>query len=366
MNSVTDITCSPWPHRLAVALALVTFPLIWVGGLVTTYDAGMAVPDWPGTYGYNLFAYPLSTWLAGPWDLFIEHGHRLLGAAAGLFAIALVAVTWMADRRSWLRYAAVGALLLVIVQGVIGGARVLLDERLAAMLHAAIGPLFFAYLAGLVVCTSRFWNEVTHLQSSAHSRLVTAVWITVGLAYTQLLLGAVLRHVPLMASPQVFRIALVFHLVIAVVLAVQATLTAWQMWHASVKVTGLRGVGSLVPLLVLAQIVLGLATYVAKYSWPSWMGDYQFAAAYVVQEKSLAQSLITTAHVALGSLILFTSVSFAMRSTRIFSDHESASQFAMSRYSVLSTQYSVLNTPRAAVPSVRAAARGSAQTHEAA
>src|SRR6059036_3304883 len=81
---------SPWPHRLAVALALVTFPLIWVGGLVTTYDAGMAVPDWPGTYGYNLLRYPWQTWLAGPWDLFIEHGHRLLGATAGFVTIGLL------------------------------------------------------------------------------------------------------------------------------------------------------------------------------------------------------------------------------------------------------------------------------------
>ena len=75
---------SPWPHRLAVLLVCATFPLIWVGGLVTTYDAGMAVPDWPTTYGYNLFLYPWQTWLAGPWDLFIEHGHRLLGSLGGL------------------------------------------------------------------------------------------------------------------------------------------------------------------------------------------------------------------------------------------------------------------------------------------
>ena len=75
---------SPWPHRWAVVLACATFPLVWVGGLVTTTDAGMAVPDWPNTYGYNLFLYPWQTWLAGPWDLFVEHGHRLLGAAVGL------------------------------------------------------------------------------------------------------------------------------------------------------------------------------------------------------------------------------------------------------------------------------------------
>src|SRR3954467_5857675 len=122
----------PWPHRLTVALALVTFPLIWVGGLVTTYDAGMAVPDWPGTYGYNLLRYPWQTWLAGPWDLFIEHGHRLLGASAGLVAIALFAVVLITDRRPWLVLAAGGALALVVVQGLLGGARVRLDHRLFA------------------------------------------------------------------------------------------------------------------------------------------------------------------------------------------------------------------------------------------
>ncbi|MEO8269758.1 MAG: cytochrome oxidase assembly protein, partial [Aureliella sp.] len=64
-------------HALAVALTIAVFPLIWVGGLVTTYDAGMAVPDWPGTYGWNMFAYPASTWLFGPFDLLVEHSHRL-------------------------------------------------------------------------------------------------------------------------------------------------------------------------------------------------------------------------------------------------------------------------------------------------
>jgi len=152
---------SPWPHRLAVALALVTFPLIWVGGLVTTYDAGMAVPDWPGTYGYNLLRYPWQSWLAGPWDLFIEHGHRLLGATAGFLAIALVAIVWIADRRRWLIAAAFGALALVIFQGLLGGARVLFDARLVAMLHGCVGPLFFAYLAGLVVVTSTGEREAS-------------------------------------------------------------------------------------------------------------------------------------------------------------------------------------------------------------
>ena len=84
-----------------------TFPLIWVGGLVTTYDAGMAVPDWPNTYGYNLFLYPWQTWLYGPWDLFIEHGHRLLGSLVGMLTIGLVASAWWCQRDGLVRWLAV-------------------------------------------------------------------------------------------------------------------------------------------------------------------------------------------------------------------------------------------------------------------
>src|SRR5437868_14578265 len=135
---------SHWQHRLVVALALVTFPLIWVGGLVTTYDAGMAVPDWPGTYGYNLLRYPWQTWIAGPWDLFIEHGHRLFGAAVGMLTIVFVVTTFRCDSRPWMRMASVGALLFVIGQGMLGGLRVVLNERLLAQIHGCVGPAFFA------------------------------------------------------------------------------------------------------------------------------------------------------------------------------------------------------------------------------
>jgi len=305
-----------WPHRLAVALALVTFPLIWVGGLVTTYDAGMAVPDWPGTYGYNLLLYPWQTWIGSPWDLFIEHGHRLLGMTAGLLSIVLLVTVLLTDRRRWLVMAAAGALALVVLQGMLGGARVLFDERLVAMLHGCVGPLFFAYLAALVVATSHWWNTVPRIESAVGQRFVRAAWISASLACLQLVLGAIVRHVPLAASPQVFRAALVLHLVVALILVVQIGWTCWQVWTAR-GVSGLSWIGTALSLLVATQLALGLATYVAKYSWPAWLGEYQFAAAYVVQEKSLVQSLITTAHVANGSLILFVSTLLAMRVTRV-------------------------------------------------
>src|ERR1051326_8624152 len=75
---------SRWPHGLAIVLCCATFPLVWVGGLVTSYKAGMAFPDWPTSDGYFLFFYPWLDWLRGPWDLFVEHGHRLLASLVGL------------------------------------------------------------------------------------------------------------------------------------------------------------------------------------------------------------------------------------------------------------------------------------------
>jgi cytochrome c oxidase assembly protein subunit 15 len=324
MDYAPSCSRSPWPHRLAVVLALVTFPLIWVGGLVTTYDAGMAVPDWPNTYGYNLLLYPWQSWFAAPFDLFIEHGHRLLGATAGFLAIGLVAAVLLTDRRRWLVLAAWGALGLVILQGALGGARVLFDERLVAMLHGCVGPLFFAYMAALVVATSRWSAMSPSLDSAAGRRLLRAAWTTAGLAYGQLILGAVVRHVPVAAAPGLFRAALLLHILLAVALLGHVVVLPLKSRRLPAGARGLMSLCLVVPALVGVQLLLGLVTYVAKYAFPAWLGDYGFAAGYIVQEKSLSQSLITTAHVANGSLILFLTVMLAVRSTRLFALRRSA------------------------------------------
>jgi cytochrome c oxidase assembly protein subunit 15 len=316
MSQESQSVVSPWPHRLAIALALVTYPLIWVGGLVTTYDAGMAVPDWPGTFGYNLLLYPWQSWIVGPFDLFIEHGHRLLGAAAGLLSIALMVVVVVTDRRPWLVTASIGALALVILQGVLGGARVLFDERLIAMIHGCVGPLFFGYLAGLVVLTSR-WSYRINSLPAPDSKTVRMTWTIAALAYVQLVLGALVRHVPLSAAPGVFRIALWFHLVVAVALAVHIAVTSVRIWRLHRAVQGLRVPGGLLGVLVVGQVTLGIATYVVKYGFPAWLSDYPLFAGFVVEEKSLVQSLVATAHVANGSLILFVSVLLATRASRL-------------------------------------------------
>ena len=88
---------------LALTLAASVFPLIWMGGLVTSHGVGLSVPDWPNSYGYNMFLFPPSRWLGG---IFYEHTHRLLGTLSGFLSIAMVMVAWgpaagPTGRRRW-------------------------------------------------------------------------------------------------------------------------------------------------------------------------------------------------------------------------------------------------------------------------
>ena len=303
---------SPWPNRIAILLALVTFPLIWVGGLVTTYKAGMAVPDWPSTYGYNLFLYPISTWIAGPFDLFIEHGHRLLGSLAGLVAILLVVVVWRRDERVWMRRLALAALALVIAQGLLGGARVLMDSRTVAMIHGCVGPAFFSLSVAMVVFTSKSWRTATSSDEFASADSVRSLVVLIpAFAFIQLLLGAQLRHVAATTSHQTFQLFVVFHLVLALVLTLHIGLLNWKTWKCPVRQVSR-------PARILALLIFVL-TWVMKYSWPGGMGDYfSFAAGHQIIAGGFWQAMLTTAHVAAGSLILGVSVVSVLQTYRHF------------------------------------------------
>jgi cytochrome c oxidase assembly protein subunit 15 len=315
-----QLPASPWPHRLAVLLTCATFPLIWVGGLVTTYEAGMAVPDWPTTYGYNLFLYPWQTWLAGPWDLLIEHGHRLFGALVGMLTILFVAATFRYDGRRWFRWASLAALALVIGQGALGGLRVRLDQRLLAQIHGCVGPAFFALTVALAVWTSPRWlagREPTQDDGRARSaaRFQRLALLTVAIAYLQLVLGSQLRHVRPGVDVATFRVAVWLHLFMAAALAAHVFLLAARaLWSFSADRFIVLPALTLAALLV-AQLGLGAGAWVVNYGWPAtWFSRYTWAQEYVVTQESRTQALVTTGHVATGSLILVTSLSLALRS----------------------------------------------------
>ncbi|MFI4875642.1 MAG: heme A synthase [Blastopirellula sp. JB062] len=310
---------SAWPHRVALLLVGTTFPLIWVGGLVTTNKAGMAVPDWPNTYGYNLFLYPMSEWIAGPFDLFVEHGHRLLGSVVGMVSIALVVTIAIFDKRRWLTVLSIAALIAVIAQGVLGGARVIQDEVLLARVHGCFGPAFFGLTVALAVFTSRRWESIRTIAEARSGRLQTLAVMTAALAYVQLLIGSFLRHVPVGGNHGDFRVAVIFHVLFAFLVAghvIALTTTAWRNHPQATAVRWWSLVGAAI---VLVQIGLGIAAWTFKYGWPTFLPGHAWGSQFVIHAESVAQAGVVTAHVATGSLIVGVTVAIAIYSFRYYS-----------------------------------------------
>jgi cytochrome c oxidase assembly protein subunit 15 len=187
---------SPTLHRLALLTAAATFPLIFMGGLVTSHGAGMSVPDWPNSYGYNMFTFPPSKWIGG---IFYEHTHRLMGTVVGMCAIAVSIAAWKLEHRRWARWLAAGVLGAVIVQGILGGLRVIWVNLDLAIVHACFAQAFFCLAASVAIVTSRWWIEAPPGLSSSDSsnggRRLIAVAVVCALAiYLQLVIGAVMRH----------------------------------------------------------------------------------------------------------------------------------------------------------------------------
>ena len=110
-------------NRFAVATAAATLLLIAAGGLVTSTESGLSVPDWPTTYGYNMFAFPLSKWVGG---IRFEHTHRLIASTVGLMTVLLAILLARREPRRWVRRLGYLAVAAVVAQGLLGGLTVLL------------------------------------------------------------------------------------------------------------------------------------------------------------------------------------------------------------------------------------------------
>src|SRR4051794_41595724 len=124
---------NPSLHRFALLLAVSVLGLLCVGGLVTSHGVGMAVPDWPNTFGYNMFAFPVSKWVGG---VFYEHSHRLVASGVGFLTVILMVWLWIKESRRWLRWLGVAAFFAVVLQGVLGGLRVVLYKDEIGIFHA--------------------------------------------------------------------------------------------------------------------------------------------------------------------------------------------------------------------------------------
>jgi heme a synthase len=182
-----------WLHRFAWFTSIATLLLICSGGMVTSKGVGLAVPDWPTTFGYNMFLFPVSQWIGG---IFFEHTHRLIASTVGLLTIVLAIWIWRVDQRRWLRNLGFAALGAVILQGVLGGLRVTLLKDEIGIFHACLAQAFLGMLILITLATSRLWGRISEGSSlparvRALSRVVISTTIVI---YLQLGLGATMRH----------------------------------------------------------------------------------------------------------------------------------------------------------------------------
>lgn len=183
-------TTSSWLHRFAWLTAGVTFLLICSGGLVTSKGVGLAVPDWPTTFGYNMFLFPFSQWIGG---IFYEHTHRLIASTVGFMTIILAVWLWRADSRRWMRILGMVALVTVVLQGVLGGLRVTMLKDEIGIFHACLAQAFLALLVFIALATSRLWGASSGIRMCGRKSTRLALMIT-ALIYLQLALGASMRH----------------------------------------------------------------------------------------------------------------------------------------------------------------------------
>ena len=186
---------TPWLHRFAVVTALATLVLIGFGGLVTSKGVGMAVPDWPNTFGYNMFLVPFDEWL-GKFGIFEEHSHRLVASFVGLLTVVLAAWLWVKDSRKWVRLLGIGALVMVVAQGVLGGLRVTEINQNLGLIHGAVAQLFLILICGIALVTSSWWRRVnvSEADGASFAALKGFLVAVICLVFVQLLLGATMRH----------------------------------------------------------------------------------------------------------------------------------------------------------------------------
>lgn len=311
---MTSSAYNIWLHRFAKLVAASTFVLIFIGGLVTTTGSGLAVPDWPTTYGHFMFSFPFSKMVGG---ILYEHGHRMVATVVGMLTVILAVWLWIKEPRRWMKWLGVGALLAVIAQGVLGGLTVLfLLPTPISVLHGCLAQTFFCMTICIAMFTSKEWlTENEKMVDVSKPSIQNLTLLTTGLVFAQLIIGAIMRHmgaglaipdfplafgkiIPLIETQAV---AVHFlHRVGALLVGISVIVTATQIFRHHAHQRELTRPALLLVIALIVQITL---------------------AAFTIWSKKAM--LPTTAHVATGAFILAASLVLTLRAHRQFLSKES-------------------------------------------
>jgi len=301
-------------HYYARLVAAATVVLIFAGGMVTSTDSGLAVPDWPSTYGQFMFSFPLSKMVGG---IFYEHGHRLIASTVGMLTIGLAVWLWLAEPRRWVRRLGVIALGAVVLQGVIGGITVLYFlPPPVSIAHAGLAQIFFCLTITIALVTSRGWHAGYGMDdvrlkadSTAQRSLRRLAAGLTALIYIQILAGATMRHTD--AGLAIPDFPLAFGGLVP------------PHWSPAIAIHFSHRVGAL--------SVLALGAFVIARVWsrhrgrrelvrPAWLLAVLIAvqitlgALTVLTQKAV---LINSTHVVVGALVLATSLVLTLRACRM-------------------------------------------------
>jgi heme a synthase len=275
-------------HRYATAVAICTLFLVVAGGLVTSNDAGLSVPDWPLSYGK----------LMPPMEggIFFEHGHRMVATTVGFLTIILAVWLWRAESRRWMRRLGWIALGVVIVQGLLGGMTVIfMLPKPVSITHACLAQLFFTTTVLIALFTSAEWRRSRPLVEDLGSPSLHALAVAVPVfVLAQLALGAAARHKALSVLPHVAGAAVVTGMILWVVIRV-------LLRHSDVAPLRRSALALLV--IAMSQVFLGVAAYMSR-----------IATADAPQPMAVMVTF-TVAHVAAGALTMAAS---AMLAAQVF------------------------------------------------
>ncbi|MFQ5748897.1 MAG: heme A synthase [Planctomycetota bacterium] len=291
--SAAEADVFPWIHRLSVLTLAATFFLIALGGIVTSLDVGMSVPDWPTTFGYSMFGYPVDKMLESM-GVFYEHSHRLAGATVGILAILLTLSTWLTRNvpRLWRRIA-LAALVLVTLQGVLGGLRVLENDRAIAVFHALGAQIVLCTVAVLATISSPRWAaEKVPASSPDTGRLRALALLTLAVLFAHLWAGAGVRQHQARLAGHLWLAGAVTLLILALVHHILTHFREQEAFRRhALRLATLLGI----------QLGLGLGTWACKFG--------------PLSESTLVEipAVLATAHLFVGAAITATTVVLALR-----------------------------------------------------
>lgn len=287
--SVQRENVHPVVRKLATATCIVALLPISMGALVTTLNAGMAFADWPSSDGQNMLLYPWFRDFAADPEKFTEHGHRLAGMLIGLVSVCLATTSYFLDR-NWVKWFTTAILISVIAQGALGGARVLLDRQLLAMLHSISGAAFFSLCVVFrLMCSPKWPDWLQQGDDRIGPLFASLIAITPVIILGQYVLGGALRH---------FHTMLDEHLAGAVVVTLCASFAAFGLMRSQNGL--LQTSGLMIVMMLLLQVMLGGGAFVTTF------GQKQLG--YVAVEGALSQTVMCSMHTVFGMFLLSSSV----------------------------------------------------------